>query len=490
VGPAFASPTLEREPLRDTAFDLRSESCQPASSEESAAWSDNRPDDPTACVVGVRKDRLYVAANTCGACSRSVCDDPCRTPNLSPSGIEAEKGHIATDALADPRDYRHLVCDDPCRTPNLSPSEVEAGKGHITVDELGPRDLQQCPQYQPALDDREAALGLPSNIFAQAHVNGQPMAALVDSGAAVTLIHGRVYDSLPERLRPPLMPPSRTLSTASGGADFAVRGVVQLQIAIAGVAGDVLVTVCDNVCAQCLLGRDFLVKYGVTPCMMDLCVKTSVGATPFRVFHRSVRDGAVCFEAVVHRPRVCAVVPAHSVMRTWVPVLSVMKDSAVLIEPVASAAVRGLLAARSVGRVIDGKVLVQLLNPTGVPMELTDHDEIATFTREFAVLDGSESGVAAVSANGAQCDKTVPADPVAEMPEWNVDALLQQLDLTGSVFAAGQPKHAAFCAFLAEYLTGFAAHADDYGRTSILRHRIETDPHAAPIADTGKPDGS
>jgi hypothetical protein len=196
----------------------------------------------------------------------------------------------------------------------------------VTTDALGPRDLLQCPQYRPVLDDRETMLGLPSNIFAQAQANGQPMAALVDSGAAVTLIHGRVYDALPEKLRPPLTPPSRTLSTASGGADFAVRGVARLQIAIAGVAGDVLVTVCDNLCAQCLLGRDFLVKYGVTPCMMDLCVKTSVGSTPFRVFHRSVRDGAVCFEALVHEPRIHAVVPAHSVMRMWVPVPSVLKD--------------------------------------------------------------------------------------------------------------------------------------------------------------------
>ena len=147
-----------------------------------------------------------------------------------------KKSHNALNAVIDLRAYRHLVCSDPCRTPNLSPSEIEAGKGHITVDVLGPRDLQQCPQYWPALDDRDALLGSPSNIFAQAYVNGLPMAALVDSGAAVTLIHGRVYDALPDGSRPPLSPPSKTLSSASGGSDFEVRGVAQVQIAIAGVA--------------------------------------------------------------------------------------------------------------------------------------------------------------------------------------------------------------------------------------------------------------
>ena len=81
-------------------------------------------------------------------------------------------------------------------------------------------------------------------------------------------------------------------------------------------------------------------------------------------------------------------------------------------------------------------------------------------------------------------DADASSDSDAELPPLSrLDALL---NLTDSVFASGE-LNVAFRQFLTDYVSSFALHDDDYGRTTLLQHHIVTDPYAAPVYQRPRP---
>jgi len=367
----------------------------------------------------------------------------------------------------------------------------------LTAHDLGPCGLAGTI-YTRSSDDLHDLDTLPSNLFVEATVNGYPVAAIADSGALVTLIHSSVYESIPESDRPLLERSKLALTSASSDTTFAVRGSAVMSISVAGTTGTVAVTVCDNLMAQCLLGCDFMLRYGVTPCLMDLCVKSRHGSSPFYAYKRTMRGNRILFVDAGHYVSPAFSLPAWSISDVSIPFPARLGDQPVLIEPSSAAVTRGVVAARVVTQPVNGKLRLRLLNISPTSLSLTDHDPIAMFTLDFHVDStgsASDSNTAVLSGDQAS---SVPIGSVASLaatelqPESPaascvVDAILELLDMTDSVFAPGKPHHAAFRAFLADFADRFAMHPDDYGRTPILQHRIDTDPYVTPIYQRARP---
>lgn len=252
---------------------------------------------------------------------------------------------------------------------------------------LGPRDLSRCPVYTRDTDDLSRLSTLPSCLFAQIHLNGCPVAAVVDSGALVTLLHGIIYDELPGELRPTLTPSYLHYASATGTTDFAVRGVAEMSIAVAGTLGRVLVTVCDKLHVQCLLGDDFMLRYGVSPCRIELCVRSRQGNTPYRLLYRDNPGPHACSAMAHQLPPPALSLPAMSATCCQLSVpTDVLDGQQVLLEPIPSASSLGVSIDRSIVVAQDRQVSVWITNHLPVPTCLSDHDAVALLYADFEVL--------------------------------------------------------------------------------------------------------
>ena len=377
--------------------------------------------------------------------------------------------------------------------PYLSPARLIIATVGTTVvpDRLGPRDLTHCVNYERHLDDWSTTQeAVPSHLFAQAVVNGYRIAALVDSGARTTMMHSVIYNEIPHDRRPELHPCKRQFWSASGDQDFSIRGAAIMDVSIAAVGGPLWVTVCDNLCHQLLLGTDFMIKYEVTPCLIDLCVKSPRGTVPFKAYIPLRHPHTANSVEVNHQVALVAKVPPHSLKLQWIAVPSYLADGqAVLIEPLRHAAPTGAFPARTLGIVRDRRALIHVVNCTDEPLLLTDHEPFAMLSTSFELADAdlqpqpssySDTAVHTLSAIDSTC-------ALAEHTPTALQTVLESLSLEDSEFASTKPYHAAFVDFVRTHLDCFSKHSEDYGHTNVIQHEILTDPAAAPIYQRPRP---
>jgi hypothetical protein len=154
--------------------------------------------------------------------------------------------------------------------------------------------------------------------------------------------------------------------------------------------------------------------------------------------------------------------------------------------------------------VTGGHMYVQLANLNDVALDVADHAELALVSPDFDVLQADGPDLDPATAPHFAGAPTEPAsclraDSLLLPPSAFIGTVtatdraladaatpprsttfLTQLDMSASVFAVGSPDHERFVSVLDEFEDRFALHADDYGRTTLLQHDIETDPDAPP----------
>src|SRR5262249_49568104 len=155
-----------------------------------------------------------------------------------------------------------------------------SGAPYLTPDLLIPRDLSLCPRYTFDTDDFKDPDSIASNIYAQVTVNGQLVAAVIDSGCHKSVLLGSVFDALPDTL--PVIKTKIALTDGSGASAYRIRGTSRVSVSIAGMTADLNVAVCDHFFAQCILGLDFLVPNKICLNSEKLSVDSPLGSTPFR----------------------------------------------------------------------------------------------------------------------------------------------------------------------------------------------------------------
>ena len=326
-------------------------------------------------------------------------------------------------------------------------------------------------------------------VYGRVHpaLNTYPL--LIDSGAGISLIPKRWYDSIPVEKRPKLK--ATTLNVRTGN---------KVKINVAGIMKTVLRLQCGDYPCQFhvspdeihgILGMDFLEKHRVNFSAADK--KLFVGNRPVKVYNQmgSCLNHRIISAETVYAPphqrfiipgqvEGCGEIEAHDV---------IMESDQSLFANLGILAPRVLVVPRY------NQVPVEIVNmtdehrtiPSGALLgiiagveEMRSHwddpalgvsscadqpadDAIVTGNSDDKLADGAEVVVNTVSVTEVGADLPEQAVPL------HLQALYEQ-------YAAGldDDERAAFAVLLCEYADVFAKHKTDLGRTSWVKHHIDT----------------
>ena len=285
-------------------------------------------------------------------------------------------------------------------------------------------------------------------------VNSQSIKFIVDTGAAVTLLRGDLWDKATTAgtdLEPWTGPPLVGVE----GTELHVRGCAQMPVSIAGRSFTPEVVVVDDLSAEAILGRDFLER---NQCTLDLAkrkihfgeIEAQVDLAP--VPQEAVKE-QVCARVMLGETRVIPPLSELEVMAdvedgnitkgTWILESSNPRPT--------------LMVARSIVKPEEGKVPVRLLNPRGEPATVYQGTTLA-------VLEQVEEPI---SVSTIQEDKS-EADPSSELK-----STLWKLVSESDVPLTPTEQEQLFT-LLVEYSDIFANNDSDYGHTNKVCHNIPT----------------
>ena len=291
----------------------------------------------------------------------------------------------------------------------------------------------------------------------QGAVEGRITPMLVDTGSSVTLLHEKVWKEAVQGRRN--LQPSTGPVKAVNSENLPICGQAEVSLQVGEYVGVHKVLVVKEMIQECLLGTDFLEK---GHCVIDVKNKllTIAGCTkPVHMLQR----GEMVHESTV--------IPAFHQVQLPVD-LELAQDNRVpdcigLFEPKPEFPDKhgGLLVAHSVSPTHNGQTTVQLLNPTAVPVTLYGKETIGELSwlgesNMVGLVEPSLDKKPAVRSENAICKaieeilKKVQGITVSEREE--LRALLKE---HSDVISVGD---------------------GDLGRTSVLRHKIDTG-NATPI---------
>ena len=214
-------------------------------------------------------------------------------------------------------------------------------------------------------------------MFVEGKINGVPCTILVDTGAAVTIVHRRIWD---RGKRTATLENNTSSVVTANGEPLKLLGKTKVVFSLAEreLKHNILVT--DSITQDCLLGSDFLTAH---ECVVDLKARKLVmGLLSTPIFHLQVTDQsqAVCrvsmSETMVFRAgeeRVC-------VGNIDIPPL-VTIGSAGVVEPKEGFEERSnLLLARTLVVPDNGCLPVRLANLTESPVTVYKGTNVAIFS--------------------------------------------------------------------------------------------------------------
>ncbi|KAL5500047.1 hypothetical protein EMCRGX_G011541 [Ephydatia muelleri] len=217
-------------------------------------------------------------------------------------------------------------------------------------------------------------------LILQGMVGGRPTRMLVDTGSSVTLVHEKVWNDISQDRK--LLTPQCPVMAVNGDS-LSLCGQIDLDLMVGKHVRTHTVLVVREMTQECLLGTDFLEQYG---CVVDLGRRTMImlGETiPLDTLYGS------CISTCHVFVQETAVVPPYHEMRLQVQLEGAKTDGDYvgLFQPKAEMSTqRALLFACSVSPVHDGKAVVQLVNPSAVPVTLHCKEKVG----QVSPWDGRE----------------------------------------------------------------------------------------------------
>ena len=306
----------------------------------------------------------------------------------------------------------------------------------------------------PARDNEEFAerrpQSKPRDLTVSAILNRQRIKALVDTGAAVSVIDENFLKEIYQGHLPPLQKHSSGDVKTVSGAPLPVSGRFTTTLEIANGLYSSTFLVVRDLTYDALLGRDFLRANGAVINLKDSTLQLeesiarphSEGACPVRVLYNCVIPASS--EAVI---------PAY-LDQTYTPGdVGFVEASPRLIERYQLQGAASLVTVSA-----DHTVPFRLINPTRKPVTLYRGATLGTFSQTDESLQ-----VFSLST------KTEPTkEPQAEVPDVPVD--LANADLTDS-------QKTELQRLINEYRDVFALSPQELGRTNLVQHHINTGDH-------------
>ena len=292
-----------------------------------------------------------------------------------------------------------------------------------------------------------------SNFSLTMQVNSVQANCLVDTGAAVSLISKSLWEKLSPR--PLLNKPDQELVGVQG-APLKLLGACTVEVMFNGVDKKFLTGVCvaETITTELILGRDFLQKYNCTV-EMGTINKLNFGRDDLTVEFGREDSQKPAVVAKVSLDQAVSLPPySECELMVKVPVHS-SNSSTWLVESVSEK--RSVDVARALVVPTEGKIPIRLLNSRSEPLELARGKTIATMESiPDQPLGDSVSAVG--NKPGATHER---------------QQRLWEMVLDTGTKLTDEERQQMYCV-LVEYADVFADQPDDFGRTSKLKHSINT----------------
>ena len=289
----------------------------------------------------------------------------------------------------------------------------------------------------------------------QGAVEGHPTVMLVDTGSSVTILHENIWK---KAVKGKELKQATCQVMAVNGESLPLCGQAEVTLQVGSYSGVHKVLVVRDMTQQCLLGTDFL-EQGHCVINMGTRTLTMAGVKQQVPLLGGVR-GIACHVAVQET----TVIPPFHQVRLPVRLETdsdVFKDGRGLFEPkpVFSDDHSGLLVAHSVSYVSSqGDTVIQLMNVTSTPISVYAGEKVGVLSElqeEISANAVKASGNGQPVAARNAIDKSIgvllsDTEGLTTGERENLRSLLQTL---GDVISVGD---------------------GDLGRTSVLRHKIDT----------------
>ena len=291
-------------------------------------------------------------------------------------------------------------------------------------------------------------------------ISGRKTPMLVDTGSGVTLVGEKVWKELGSSPNgsAPLEEPARAVVVANGET-LDVVGQVELLIELGGLAKKHMVLVARQLTHDCLLGADFLCQHN---CIIDLQHRVLLAGdqtvTMCASDSNNGGDIQLCFVSLLET----TVIPASCLIR--LPVTVHRGDTTVscdvIMEPLSKFNDQhSLLVAHSLTKANSDHTIVEILNLNSGPVTVHKNEKVGVLKPVVDVCEWREAGKNVMNHR--------PRTARSRDMKWAEKMLAGAQDLSTT------QKDAAM-SLLAEFESSFAENNDDFGRTSLVYHGIDT----------------
>ena len=327
---------------------------------------------------------------------------------------------------------------------------------HATVDSETPSPTTD----PPSLD--VIRLACPNNnLCVDGSILGTKCSFLIDTGASISAVKAQVWRDLPPPTKhPPQSSLHKTIRTVNG-QPIPVLGEVELPFEIQSEQYPFTVLILHEMPYDAILGRDFLERYRAKIDLETHSLDLSLNSLPFpSIAANSQEDPAGEVTTHAHSS---FLLPPESETVVPATVEGIQPGSTGLVHPNPDLPNRyGIIAATALVKVTaDGTVPIRLLNPASQPVLLYRRTTLGTFTPTDSTIATFELGQADAAAEAA---RDVPTATDSDTQPWP--------NLENSSLDA--PQTDRLRQLLLSYKDVFAFTPDQLGRTSVVKHTIDT----------------
>ena len=295
-------------------------------------------------------------------------------------------------------------------------------------------------------------------IVVEGLIDRRPTQMLIDTGSAVTIVREDTWQDAVDG-RGQLTSPPRPV-VAANGEELEVVGLGEVTLRVGGLQTVHTVLVTRGVTQECLLGADFLSCHH---CVVDLGKRLLTAGGKSVAFQSQKHHYTSACHVTLKET---TVIPGQYEMQLPVCLGSPSIDYTGVLQPASKFTERhGLLVAYSISSSQNGDTMVRVVNPYPAPITVRQHEKVGT----FQPLDDTDE-VCLLEPAGDRKDLTPKNLSTGSNAE--VTQAIHQLE--SGVQGLTSPQRARLHSLLREYTEVISLRSGDLGRTSVIRHKIDT----------------
>ena len=311
-----------------------------------------------------------------------------------------------------------------------------------------------------------------SAVFTEGQVGGVHLNMLVDTGSAVTLVHKRVWEKLAPRYGP--LETQGTQVVSANGSPLKIVGMVDIEIAVAGICAIHPVLIAEDITHDCLLGVDFLRKHECTIQFGTNQLRTEAGGMGSTLFSKQENVPQICRVSLAET----VVIPGRHEMILPAKITTASKSKSTInspgiVEPsLAFKRKPDIALARSIVQPQRNKIAVRIVNLAPTPVTLYKNSKVGILhpvkNQEFVDDEDVQEYEILEVLDKSECNEVSGERKDDERDI--VKELLEQTDMSD----LNDDQSSQLEELLRSYEDIFSSGPNDFGRTNKITHKINT----------------